>query len=62
MKRKVVVKKAAVDRPGDVGMDLPPGATATELKPTDYHPIEMEEPEGRPAKGSRAKRASARRR
>ncbi len=41
---------AVVDRPGDVGMDLPPGVTARELTPADYHPIDMETPEESPAK------------
>ncbi len=45
---------ASVERPGDVGMDLPAGATAEELKPTDYHPVEMEQAEEKPAtRGSR---------
>lgn len=44
-KRKVTVQRAKVERPGDVGIDLPAGATAGELRPADYHPIEMEEPE-----------------
>ncbi|WP_242394393.1 hypothetical protein [Anaeromyxobacter oryzisoli] len=43
MKRKI--QKATVERPGDVGMDLPPGVTAPELAPADYHPVDMEEPE-----------------
>lgn len=44
-KRKVKVQRAKVERSGDVGMDLPAGATAAELGPGDYHPVEMEPPE-----------------
>ncbi len=44
-KRKVKVQLARVERSGDVGMDLPAGATAAELRPGDYHPVEMEPPE-----------------
>ena len=43
-KRKVKVQRARVDRGGDVGMDLPAGATASQLRPADYHPVEMEPP------------------
>lgn len=55
-KRKVTVQKASVERPGDVGIDLPAGATAGELRPADYHPVEMEEAEHpvRPVKVSAA--------
>jgi len=34
---------AAVHRPSDVGIDLPPGSSADDLTPTDYHPVEMVE-------------------
>ncbi len=44
-KRKVKVQRARVDRGGDVGIDLPAGAAASELRPADYHPVEMEPPE-----------------
>ena len=49
---KIKIQKATVERPGDVGMDLPPGITARELAPADYHPVDMEEPEA-PAKPAR---------
>jgi len=42
MTKHVTMKKALVERPGDVGIDLPPGATAKELSPADYHLLEME--------------------
>ena len=38
------VQRARVDRGGDVGIDLPAGATASELRPVDYHPVDMEPP------------------
>lgn len=44
-KRKVKVQRARVDRGGDVGIDLPAGAAASELRSADYHPVEMEPPE-----------------
>ncbi len=47
MKRKI--QKAVIERPGDVGMDLPPGVTARELAPADYRPVDMEAPK-KPAK------------
>jgi hypothetical protein len=48
-KRTPKMTWAAVERPGDVGMDLPAGITAQELEPTDYHPVEMEQAEAKPA-------------
>lgn len=49
MKKRILrTKWATVERPGDVGMDLPAGVTAQQLKPTDYHPVEMEQAEERP--------------
>jgi len=48
-KRTAKMTWAAVERPGDVGMDLPAGVTAEQLKPTDYHPVEMEQAEEKPA-------------
>jgi hypothetical protein len=36
------VLMAAVKRTGDVGIDLPAGASAKSLEPTDYHPVDME--------------------
>jgi hypothetical protein len=44
---KRIVRKAIVERPGDVGMDLPAGATAQQLTATDYHPVDMEAPEAK---------------
>jgi hypothetical protein len=41
-KRDPKVQLARVERPGDVGIDLPAGATADELRSTDYHLLEME--------------------
>ena len=32
---------AVVHRPSDIGIDLPAGASADDLAPTDYHPMEM---------------------
>lgn len=50
MKKRIIrTKWATVERPGDVGMDLPAGVTAQQLKPTDYHPVEMEEAAEKPA-------------
>jgi hypothetical protein len=43
-KRTVKMQRARVDRGGDVGIDLPAGATASQLRPADYHPVEMEPP------------------
>jgi hypothetical protein len=37
------VSWSVVHRPSDMGIDLPPGASATSLKPADYHVIDMEE-------------------
>ncbi len=46
MKKRIIrTKWATVERPGDIGMDLPAGVTATQLKPTDYHPVDMEQAE-----------------
>jgi hypothetical protein len=36
------VLMAAVKRTGDVGIDLPAGASARSLQPTDYHLVDME--------------------
>ncbi len=36
------VLMAAVTRTGDVGIDLPAGASSRSLQPTDYHPVDME--------------------
>lgn len=44
------VLMAAVTRTGDVGIDLPAGASACSLQPTDYHPVDME-PEERVSGG-----------
>ena len=38
----VTIRRAEVKRSGDVGLDLPAGASAGALKPTDYRPIDME--------------------
>jgi hypothetical protein len=38
----LTVLMAAVKRTGDVGIDLPAGASARSLQPTDYHPMDME--------------------
>ncbi|HYD40465.1 MAG TPA: hypothetical protein VEB43_06510 [Anaeromyxobacter sp.] len=38
----LTVLMAAVKRTGDVGIDLPAGASARSLQPTDYHPVDME--------------------
>ncbi len=46
-KRKVKVQRARVDRGGDVGIDLPAGVAAAELRPADYHPVDMEPPPAR---------------
>jgi hypothetical protein len=37
------VSFSVVHRPSDMGIDLPPGASAKSLKPADYHVIDMEE-------------------
>lgn len=44
-KRNAKVQLSRVERPGDVGIDLPAGATADDLGPADYHLLEMEPPE-----------------
>lgn len=44
-KRTVKVQLSRVERPGDVGIDLPAGAKADDLRPADYHLLEMEPPE-----------------
>lgn len=41
-KRKSKVQLSKVERPGDVGIDLPAGAAAGDLGPADYHLLEME--------------------
>ncbi len=38
----LTVLMAAVKRTGDVGIDLPAGASARSLEPADYHPVDME--------------------
>lgn len=60
MKRARATKRAAakiswstIPRPGDVGLDLPAGASASVLAPADYHPVEME-PAAEPTKPRRA--------
>ena len=35
------IAMATVHRTGDVGLDLPAGASADDLEPADYHPVEM---------------------
>ncbi len=39
---------AAVTRPGDVGIDLPAGASAQALRATDYRLVEMEPVDAQP--------------
>jgi hypothetical protein len=50
-RRRVV--PAHVPRPGDVGIDVPAGASARDLRPADYRPVEMENdrPSERPPEG-----------
>ena len=43
------ILRAAIHRTGDVGIDLPAGANAGALKPTDYHLLDMEPAELAPA-------------
>lgn len=43
MTRSANVRMAVVHRTSDVGIDLPPGACASDLAPTDYLPIEMDD-------------------
>ena len=38
----LTVLMAAVRRTGDVGIDLPAGASARSLLPSDYHLVDME--------------------
>lgn len=38
----LTILRAAIHRTGDVGIDLPAGASAGSLQPTDYHPVDME--------------------
>ncbi|HVO21235.1 MAG TPA: hypothetical protein VMU15_18375 [Anaeromyxobacter sp.] len=38
----VTIHRAEVKRSGDVGLDLPAGASAGALQPTDYRPVDME--------------------
>jgi len=62
MKKRILrTKWATVERPGDVGMDLPAGVTAQQLSPTDYHPVEMEQAEVKPVKKARAVATKVRR-
>jgi len=37
------LQMATVHRTSDVGIDLPPGASAEDLTPTDYRPVEVVE-------------------
>jgi hypothetical protein len=46
----VTMLRAEVKRSGDVGLDLPAGASAAALQPTDYRPVDME-PVERPPEG-----------
>ncbi len=46
MSLKIVM--AAVRRTGDVGIDLPAGASASALRATDYHLVDMEPAVGQP--------------
>lgn len=39
------VQMSVVHRPNDTGLDIRAGASAKELVPTDYHPVEMPDPE-----------------
>lgn len=36
------IRWSTVERPGDVGLDLPAGVSAGALGPADYHPVDME--------------------
>jgi len=38
----LTILRAAIHRTGDVGIDLPAGASAGSLEPTDYHLVDME--------------------
>jgi hypothetical protein len=38
----LLILRAAIHRTGDVGIDLPAGASASSLQPTDYHLMDME--------------------
>lgn len=38
----LTILRAAIRRSGDVGIDLPAGASARSLEPTDYHLVDME--------------------
>ncbi len=38
----LTILRAAVKRTGDVGIDLPAGASAAALSMTDYHLVDME--------------------
>lgn len=53
---------STISRPGDVGIDLPAGASAVTLTPGDYRPLDMErpEPEAPPARPAPRRRARAR--
>ncbi len=37
------IQMAIVHRPSSAGVDLPAGASAGDLRPTDYHVVEMPE-------------------
>ncbi|ABC83363.1 hypothetical protein [Anaeromyxobacter dehalogenans] len=53
------MQRAKVERPGDVGIDLPAGAAAEALRPSDYHLVEMEPAEPRPVRAHHGPRAHA---
>ncbi len=38
----VTIQMAEIDRPGDVGIDLPAGSSASMLHAGDYQPVDME--------------------
>jgi hypothetical protein len=46
----LTILRAAIRRTGDGGIDLPAGASAGALQPTDYRPVDME-PEERASEG-----------
>lgn len=61
---KRTMQRAKVERPGDVGIDLPAGAAAEALRPSDYHLVEMEPalpPPAHPHHGSRTHAAEVER-
>ncbi len=45
------VARANVYRQGDVGINLPAGASARDLRPADYRPVEMEKENDLPSRG-----------